>query len=90
MPDARSAGAQRGAPALLFDRNGQPTDQARDFVELRGIMVFDRAGQTGKTFIVAHDRHGGWNDRGNRGIGVNQRHHIISRIEPAKLTIIPD
>jgi hypothetical protein len=71
MLDARSAGSQCDAPALLFDRDGQPSDQARDFVELGGIVVSDRAGQTGKTFIVAHHGHVGWNDRSNRGIGVN-------------------
>jgi hypothetical protein len=90
MPDARSG--QRNVPRRrrLFDRDGQPSDQARDFVELAGIVVFDRARQTGKTFIVAHQGHVGWDDRGNCGIGVNQGHQTISRIEPAKGTIIPD
>jgi hypothetical protein len=50
----------------LFDRNGEPSDQLRDLVQLRRIAVLDSPRKPDETFIVAHGRYVARNDRRNR------------------------
>src|SRR4051794_27010168 len=70
----------------LLDRDRQASDQPRHFVELSGIMMFDRTRKTSDTFVIAHRRHIARDDRGYRTRGLNDRHQITSRIEAAKQT----
>jgi hypothetical protein len=75
-----------GCARRLLDRDRQPGDQLRHFVESFGVMVLDRPCKAGEAFVVAHRWHIAWDDRGYRTLGLNDRHNITSRIEiePAK------
>src|SRR5437868_7735863 len=73
----------------LFDRNGQPSDQPRYFIELTGVMVFNGARKPREAFVVAHLGHGGRYDRGYREVGLNRGHQGTSRIEPAEPSLAP-
>jgi hypothetical protein len=74
----------------LLDRDRQPGDQPRHFVELFGIMIPDRPRKSGETFVVAHRWHVAWDDRRYRTVGLNDRHNITSRIETGEARIIPE
>jgi hypothetical protein len=74
----------------LFDRDRQPGDQPRYFVELFGIVVPDRPCKAGETFVVAHRRHIAWDDRRYRTVGLNDRHQITSRIVTGEASIMPE
>jgi hypothetical protein len=69
----------------LLDRDRQPGDQPRHFVQLFGIVIPDRPRKAGETFVVAHPRHIAWDDRryrtvGLNAVGLNEWHQITSRI----------
>jgi hypothetical protein len=77
----------------LFDRDRQSPDQPRDFVQLSGVMVLNRPCEPDQAFVVAHRRHIVRHDRRYRvigAIGKKDWHQITSRIEPAKVSLVPD
>jgi hypothetical protein len=80
-------------PSPLFDRDRQSPDQPRDFVQLSGVMVPNRPCEPGQAFVVAHRRQIVRHDRRYRvkgAIGMKDWHQITSRIEPAKVSLVPD
>jgi hypothetical protein len=79
----------RRAPRLL-DRDREPGDQLRHFVESFGIMILDRSCKAGKAFVVTHRWYIAWDDRRYRTLGLNDRHNITSRIQPAKQASYPN
>jgi hypothetical protein len=83
---ARNSVQTIGCARRLLDRDRQPGDQLRHFVESFGIMILDRPCKAGEAFVVAHRWHIAWDDRRYRTVGLNDRHDITSRIEPAKQT----
>jgi hypothetical protein len=99
MPKRNIAGAYPARPesdaanwlrVRLLDRDRQPGDQPRHFVELFGIVIPDRSRKPGETFVVAHCRHIAWDDRRYRTVGLNDRHQITSRIVTGKASIVPE
>jgi hypothetical protein len=80
----------------LLDRDRQASDQPRHFVELSGIMIFERPRKTGETFVVAHRWHIAWDDRRYRAVGrcraveMNDGHQITSRIPTGNASIVPE
>jgi hypothetical protein len=83
-PARPESGADDGLRGLLLDRDHQASNQSRHFVESFVIMILDRPRKAGEAFVVAHRRHIAWDDRRYRTLGLNDRHNITSRIEPAK------
>jgi hypothetical protein len=74
----------RAATAGLFDRDHQPSDQTRDFVQMIGIMRSDGACQTSDAFVVAEV---GKVDRQRREhrdcvIDLDEIRHRIASMEP--------
>jgi hypothetical protein len=99
MPKRNIAGARpcgrnqvqtMGCARQLFDRDGQPGDQPRHFVELFGIVIPDRPRKPGETFVVAHCWHIARDDRRYCTVGLNDRHQITSRIVTGKASIVPE
>jgi hypothetical protein len=95
MPKRNIAGARpesgrQSARVRLLDRDRQASDQPRHFLESFGIMILDRPRKAGEAFVVAHRWHVTWDDRRYRTVGLNDRHRITSRIEPAKQASCPN
>jgi hypothetical protein len=65
----------------LFDRNGEPSDQPCDLVQLAGIMILKRPSQASETFVVAHQGRFARDDRrhGPFEISLELGHQITSR-----------
>jgi hypothetical protein len=80
----------QGCARQLLDRDRQPGDQPRHFVELFGIVIPDRPRKAGETFVVAHRWHIARDDRRYRTVGLNDWHNITSRIETGEARIIPE
>jgi hypothetical protein len=80
----------------LFDRDRQSPDQPRDFVQLSGVMVLNHPREPSQAFFVAHRRQIVRHDRRYRAIGaigaigMKDWHQITSKIEPAKVSLVPD
>ena len=76
--------------ALLLDRDRQPGDQLRHFVESLGIMILDRPCQAGEAFVVAHRWHIAWDDRRYRTLGLNDRHKHHLQNRTGEANIVPE
>jgi hypothetical protein len=50
----------------LFDRNGETPDQSCDFVQMLGIVFFNRLRQPNQTFVITQGWDVAGDDRRNR------------------------
>jgi hypothetical protein len=74
-------GTPIGGECDLFDRDGEPSDQPCDLVQLAGIMILKRSSQASETFVVAHRGRFARDDRRHLPfeIGLELWHRITSR-----------
>jgi hypothetical protein len=67
--------------ARLLDRHGEPGDQPRDFVQMFGIMRFNRLREPAQALVITDDGNAAWYDRRPAAdqVGCCGWHRISSR-----------
>ena len=63
MPGAEVASRLAHDKGRLLDRDGEPRDQPRHLVEMRGIMIFNGLREPKQALVVAHGGNIAWDDR---------------------------
>jgi hypothetical protein len=71
--------------AILFDCDGEASDQPRQFVQIVKILLPDRVGEPDQALVVTHHRDVTGNDRrgGFHKIGLDVWHLVSSLANPA-------